>query len=127
MAESGDAERRALLPPPLIAVDDQQLKQSSGYYQLQGATIAGKVGGRLFYTVTTPASGEVRCVITFVHGFADSQGYVHQNTIRAHAQRLGACVIGVDMPGHGLSDGLIVHIPDWFEFIGAGEEAVIVF
>ena len=33
-------------------------------------------------------------------------------------------VLGFDMPGHGRSDGTWVHVPDWFEFVQAGEEFV---
>ena len=42
-----------------------------------------------------------------------------QNTMRAYAARFNAAAIGVDMPGHGRSDGLWVHIPDWMEFVDA--------
>merc|ERR1740123_690735 len=33
--------------------------------------------------------------------------------------------VAFDLPGHGRSDGLIAHIPCWFEFIDAAREVVV--
>eukprot|EP01043_Picozoa_sp_COSAG02_P072775 COSAG02_NODE_13865_length_1337_cov_4.739095_1_plen_315_part_01 len=126
--------RRALRPPGsprtgaeevnVVPVEDAQLKVSTDYYTLQRATIAGEQGGKLFYTCILPAQSEVESVIVFFHGFGDHHDFLLMNIMRAYAVRFSAVVLGVDMPGHGRSDGLWVHIPDWLEFVEAGEEFV---
>jgi alpha-beta hydrolase superfamily lysophospholipase len=59
-----------------------------------------------------------------MHGFGDHHDFLLMNQMRAYASRFRCLVLGFDMPGHGRSDGLWVHVPDWFEFVQAAEEFV---
>jgi pimeloyl-ACP methyl ester carboxylesterase len=120
-----DEARRAAQPglrQALKPVPDAELKVSQGYYTLKAATIDGRSGQKLHYTIVTPADGDIQRVITFVHGYGDFHDWLMMNAIRACAKLFKAAVVGFDLPGHGRSDGFYAFVPDWFEFVGAAED-----
>lgn len=44
------------------------------------------------------------------------------NDFHRYAHEHGVACIGLDMPGHGRSDGLFMYIDGWFNFVGWAEE-----
>ena len=116
---------QGMRPQGPIAVSDSDVKVTQGYFRLKRATIAGApAGGKLFYSMILPSHGRVSSVVVFHHGYGDNCDFLIVNPMRAYAHLFDAAVISFDMPGHGRSDGLFVHVPDWFEFVSAAEEFV---
>jgi len=95
-----------------------ELKNERGFLTLRN-------GQNIFYQTWAPVSDDVVAIVVLFHGFGDHcdfQGALKAKTICSMGR---FAAVAFDLPGHGRSDGLIAHIPCWFEFIDAAREVVV--
>jgi len=81
-------------------------------------------GLNIFYQIWKP-DVEVKAAVLLLHGFGE-----HSDLSMAHKAKvlcsLGPFVtVAFDMPGHGRSDGLAAHIPDWLDFVDQAREVFL--
>lgn len=128
--ESGK-QRRHLAPPPLDLSDCylpgcfevDVAKASELRNQRSFLTLSS--GENIFLQSWVPSSFKVKAVIVFIHGFGDHCDF--QQSLKAKT----VCSLGpfaayaFDLPGHGRSDGLSAHVPDWFAFVDKVREVVV--
>jgi len=124
-------QRRAMAPPNVDAVDEyypgcvehelatkRELQNERGFLTLRN-------GFNIFHQSWGPLSGEVKAVVIFFHGYGDHSDFVISLKARALCNLGPMACVGFDMPGHGRSDGLHVHIPDWHDFVGTAREILV--
>jgi len=99
------------------ACGSKQLINERGFITL-------KSGLNIFYQTWVPVDGNVQAGLVLLHGYGDHCDF--QIPIKAQTlcslEQL-ACA-SFDLPGHGRSDGLMTHIPDWLEFVDAAREVI---
>lgn len=106
-------------PSILPAGYEKGLEMTHGLHSLRD----GKT--QLYWIMATPKNvGAIDKVIVCVHGWTDHTGAMMNACIKTLATLHNAAVIGVDLPGHGRSDGLHLYIPEWFSFVGKVTEFV---
>mmetsp|Transcript_34650 Transcript_34650/g.69312 ORF Transcript_34650/g.69312 Transcript_34650/m.69312 type:complete len:356 (-) Transcript_34650:89-1156(-) len=106
-------------PSPLVDLSEgweSKFILEHGLHQAQTGS-----GISLYWESIAPVDpSKIERVMVFIHGLADNVGFCTGTTMIAHAQHHNVAVIGMDLPGHGRSDGLHMYINDWHEFVDEG-------
>mmetsp|Transcript_5190 Transcript_5190/g.12153 ORF Transcript_5190/g.12153 Transcript_5190/m.12153 type:complete len:348 (-) Transcript_5190:4-1047(-) len=109
--------------PPCILLDQQSGWDKDLSFEHGRYTTAS--GANLYWETITPLNkSKIERVIVFFHGLMDNIGWLTRNIMLAHARRTNSAVIGVDLPGHGRSEGLHLYIHSWDEFVDEAADFV---
>ncbi|GMI50760.1 hypothetical protein TeGR_g6977 [Tetraparma gracilis] len=60
-----------------------------------------------------PPPPKPKAVVIFCHGYSDSCTWIKGCTYRQHLVDAGYMLAGLELEGHGRSDGLNAYVPDW--------------
>lgn len=68
-------------------------------------------GAKIFTQSWVPTTNPPEALILMVHGYGNDSSWVFQNTAILFTQ-MGYAAFALDLPGHGLSEGLQGYVPD---------------
>jgi len=108
-------QRRALYPIDVPLGPGSKAALASKDVHIKRELHTLKDGSQHFCQVVTPTNRAPSKILVYIHGYTSS-GDMYLEAMCSLA-RQGAIVVMPDLPGHGRSDGLLCHVPDWWAWI----------
>mmetsp|Transcript_76946 Transcript_76946/g.238323 ORF Transcript_76946/g.238323 Transcript_76946/m.238323 type:complete len:369 (+) Transcript_76946:99-1205(+) len=119
------AQRRALCPPHDHTTATGGCKCDLEGVKLRREILSLRSGAQAFGQIVAPADRQPSCILVFLHGYTShSDLYLEDACVLA---RQGFTVLLPDLPGHGRTDGLLTHVPEWFAWVEEVWEIVELF
>lgn len=115
LADIATGEKRRAKRPPEQCLPGFESVLAATDVRITRTLITLRSKRQIFYQLLEPVGRKTTHLIVFFHGFT-SNCDMHLSMLSNFA-RQGASVVCFDLPGHGLSDGLLFYIPDWWALV----------
>eukprot|EP00404_Azadinium_spinosum_P024565 CAMPEP_0180595218 /NCGR_PEP_ID=MMETSP1037_2-20121125/21177_1 /TAXON_ID=632150 /ORGANISM="Azadinium spinosum, Strain 3D9" /LENGTH=373 /DNA_ID=CAMNT_0022613671 /DNA_START=32 /DNA_END=1153 /DNA_ORIENTATION=- len=116
-----DLELSAAFMPGSFELDESgrktELKNERGFLTLRN-------GQNIFYQTWVPVSGDVSGIVIFLHGFGDHCDFTTALKAKTICGLGSFAAATFDLPGHGRSDGLLGHVPEWLTLVDSAHEVI---